>query len=77
MSHRHDPGEKSRRAQRLMADLFEIVFETPVLAPVEGQVAAAPAALETIVSRYRAMLAFGDALYRASERGLTHNWTYT
>jgi protein MpaA len=41
---------------------FEIVFETPAFAPVEGQVAAAVAALETVVSRYRAMLSFGDAI---------------
>lgn len=41
---------------------FEIVFETPALAPVEDQVAAAAAALETIVLRYRAMLSFGDAI---------------
>jgi hypothetical protein len=41
---------------------FEIVFETPALAPVDDQVAAAAAALETIVSRYRAMLSFGDAI---------------
>jgi protein MpaA len=41
---------------------FEIVFETPALAPVEGQIAAAAAALESIVSRYRAMLSFGDAI---------------
>ena len=41
---------------------FEIVFETPALAPVEGQVAAAAAALETMVNRYRAMLSFGDAI---------------
>ena len=41
---------------------FEIVFETPALAPVEGQVAAVTAALETMVSRYRAMLSFGDAI---------------
>ena len=41
---------------------FEIVFETPALAPVEDQVAAAASALEAIVSRYRAMLSFGDAI---------------
>lgn len=28
MSHRNDPGEKSRRAQKLMADLFEIGVNT-------------------------------------------------
>lgn len=41
---------------------FEIVFETPSLAPVELQVQAATAALESIIARYRAMLAFGDAI---------------
>ncbi len=41
---------------------FEIVFETPALAPVEFQVLAAAAALESIIARYRAMLSFGDAI---------------
>jgi protein MpaA len=41
---------------------FEIVFETPALAPVEGQVEAAAAALEAVIARYRGMLAFGDAI---------------
>ena len=41
---------------------FEIVFETPALAPMEDQVAAAASALEKIIDRYRAMLSFGDAI---------------
>ncbi len=35
---------------------FEIVFETPHLAPVERQVEAHIAALETILDRYRALI---------------------
>jgi protein MpaA len=41
---------------------FEVVFETPALAPVESQAAATAAALETVIVRYRAMLALGDAI---------------
>jgi len=41
---------------------FEVVFETPSAAPIELQVRAAAAALETIIARYRAMLAFGDSI---------------
>jgi protein MpaA len=39
---------------------FEIAFETPGLAPLEGQVAASVAAMRAILQRYRAMLSVAN-----------------
>lgn len=41
---------------------FEIIFETPHTAPVGGQVAAALAALHTILREYRQFMAYGQNL---------------
>jgi hypothetical protein len=41
---------------------FEIIFETPALASLEDQIAAAALALETIITEYRGFIAYGADL---------------